>query len=135
MRFALRYTALRVRDLDRSIAFYTEALGLSLLRRAEVSATRGELAVVGTEGEGHVLELNWYAGDSPFGGPYREGDEIDHIAFEVDDLDEALKHLKEHGHPELVETRTSRNARWTYVKDPDGVWVELFEHKPKPSAE
>ncbi|HEY7588978.1 MAG TPA: VOC family protein [Thermoplasmata archaeon] len=132
MRFVLRYTGLRVRDLDRSIRFYTEVMGLSLLRRVPAPETRGEFAIVGGGTSGHWLELNWYGADSPAAGPYREGDELDHVAFEVEDLDAALTYLESRGHPTVSYRRKSTSSEWAYVQDPDGIWIELFQHRPSP---
>lgn len=126
MKFTFVYTGIRVRDLDRSLAFYTDVLGLKLLGRGTVAKTGGKVASVGTEGDGHVLELNWYPDDSPMAGPYRSGEELDHLAFGVEDLEGALAHLKEHGHPEVLRVE-GKESVWAYVQDPDGLYIELFE--------
>lgn len=131
MKFAFTYTAIRVRDLDRSIDFYTKVLGMKLLHRIEAPETKGVLAVLGTKESPHVLELNWYADDSLVAGPYREGEELDHLAFRVDDLDAALKYLEDAGHPRVPGRRRSQGAEWAYVKDPNGVWIELFRSLPE----
>lgn len=125
-KFTYTYTAIRVRDLDRSVAFYRDVLGLKLLGRSQAHETKGEIAALASEGKEHVLELNWYAEDSPYAGPYREGEELDHLAFQVDDLDRAIAHLEEQGYPEALR-RESEDGIWTYVKDPDGIYVELFQ--------
>lgn len=126
MKFKFEYTGIRVRDLDRSIAFYTEVLGMKLLGRSKIPKTRGEVASVASEGNEHTLELNWYADDSPVAEPYRSGDELDHLAFGVEDLEEAMAHLKERGYPEALRVETERSA-WAYVKDPDGIYIEIFQ--------
>lgn len=127
--FRFSYTAIRVRDLDRSIAFYRDVLGLTLQGRDTFPANKGEAAYFGSEGANHPLEVNWYADDSPVAGPYREGEELDHLAFEVEDLAEALGHLEKHGHPTVLGPFHSENASWAYVTDPDGLYVELFQRK------
>ncbi len=72
------------------------------------------------------MELNWYAEDSPYAGPYGEGEELDHLAFQVDDLDRAMEYLEEQGYPEALR-REGEDGVWTYVKDPDGIYIELFQ--------
>jgi lactoylglutathione lyase len=129
MKFTLTYTGLRVRDLDRSIKFYTEVLGMKLLDRRVAPETKGEFAYVQSEGSEHPIELNWYAEDSPVAGPYREGEELDHIAFGVEDLDAAIGYLEERGHALVLGPIESESARWAYVKDPDGIWIEVFQIK------
>ncbi len=126
MQFTFVYTGIRVRDLDRSIAFYSEVLGMKLLDRSKIAKTGGEAASLASEGRGHVLELNWYADDSDAAEPYRGGEELDHLAFGVEDLEAALDYLKERGHPEVLRVETE-NSAWAYVKDPDGIYIELYE--------
>ncbi|MFQ5909473.1 MAG: VOC family protein [Thermoplasmata archaeon] len=127
MEFKFTYTGIRVVDLDRSIRFYNEVLGMTLLSRGKIPETRGEIAVLKSEGSEQILELNWYAEDSPVAGPYKDGEELDHLAFEVEDLDEALKYLEEKGHPIVLGKCETEGAEWAYVEDPDGNWIELFE--------
>lgn len=86
MMFRLGYTAIRVRDLERSIAFYRGVLGLKMRAGLEFPENRGEAAYFESEGSGHTIEINWYEEGSPVAGPYGEGDEQDHLAFEVDSV-------------------------------------------------
>ena len=127
--FRFRYTAIRARDLDRSIAFYGDVLGLPFEGRDAFPANKGEAAYFRGEGMAHPLEVNWYAEDSPVAGPYREGEELDHLAFEVADLEEALAYLDQEGHPTVLGPIESQAAVWAYVTDPDGIYVELFQRK------
>lgn len=125
-KFTYTYTGIRVRDMERSIAFYRDVLGMKLWARSEMPETKGEIAALGTEGKDHVLELNWYADDSPVAEPYRDGEELDHLAFAVDDLDAALGYLAKQGCAETLR-QEREDAVWTYVKDPDGIYIELFQ--------
>ncbi len=129
MKFKLAYTGIRARDLDRSIAFYTDVLGLELFDRSEISQNKGQLASVGNEAKGHSIEINWYAEDSPVAGPYREGEELDHLAFYVEDFEAARKHLEDKGYPLALGPIESKNSIWAYVRDPDGIYVEFFTSK------
>lgn len=129
MKFIFTYTGIRVQDMDRSIRFYTEVLGMELLNRGKIAETKGETAALKSKDSPQMLELNWYAEDSPVADPYCDGEELDHLGFGVDDLDDALKHLNEKGHPMVLKCE-SEGGQWAYVEDPDGNWIELFE-KPE----
>jgi catechol 2,3-dioxygenase-like lactoylglutathione lyase family enzyme len=93
--------------------------------RQRVIETNGEMAVLESEDTNHRLEINNYVGHD-----YTPGDQLDHIAFEVDNLDEALAELKAKEIEPVSYIRKSDNSRWTYVSDPDGIWIELFQVKP-----
>src|SRR6266480_3561597 len=71
------YTGIEVKDLDKSIAFYRDVVGMEYLGRGKIEATGGEVAALKSAGSEHTLELNWYP-DSR----YRGGNELDHLAFE-----------------------------------------------------
>ncbi len=127
------YTGIRVRDLDRAIDFFTRVLGMKLEGRIKVGWTKGEFANLKAGDGKHWLELNWYAPESPIEGPFREGDELDHLGFEVPDLQEALGQLKAEGY----EPKYSYNGGgWhvAFVPVVDGVWLDLFhrDRKPRP---
>ncbi|MEE9236170.1 MAG: VOC family protein [Thermoplasmata archaeon] len=127
VKFTFVYTGIRVRDMDRSIDFYTKVLGMKLLDRSESPENKGEFAGLKSEDSENHLEINWYADDSPVAGLYKEGEELDHLAFSVGDLDGALEYLEEKGFPLVMGPIGSKSSRWAYVKDPDGIWVELFQ--------
>jgi len=112
--------------MDRSIAFYRDLLGMRLVRRTRVPETGGEWAELASPGSPQILELNWYPeGSKFFAGPYRTGDELDHIAFEVEDVERAYRELLARGaragHPAFLEGGTML----AFVQDPDGIWIEL----------
>jgi len=126
MRFTLAYVGIQVRDLERSISFYRDVLGMRVVRRRRVPETGGEWAELRSAGSKQLLELNWYPdGSKFFAGPYRNGDELDHIAFECEDVERAYRELLANGaragHPPFAEGES-----WlAYVEDPDGIWIEL----------
>ena len=126
MPFRLAYVGIQVREMDRSIAFYRDRLGMQLLRRERVPETGGEWAELQSPGSPEILELNWYPeGSKFFPGPYRNGDELDHIAFECEDVERAYRELLARGvppgHPPFLEGGTLL----AFVQDPDGIWIEL----------
>jgi lactoylglutathione lyase len=120
----LEYTGIRVRDLDRSTRFYSEGLGLR-------PGPAGRMAAGGQWRELHdpdshaVLELNYYPGDPP----YREGDELDHLAFRVDDLDRTVERLVRLGARVRIPPFVEGPDRLVFLSDPDGVWIELQENR------
>ncbi len=126
MKKRLLHTMLRVGDLNRSINFYTNVLGMKLLRKSDNSEYRYTLAFVGyeDESEGAVLELthNWDTGEYELGNAYG------HIAISADDIHATCEEIKNAGGeimraPGPVKGGTVEIA---FVKDPDGYAVELI---------
>ena len=124
-RLTFSYTGVRVRDLDRSIDFYTRVLGMKLQFRFRLKKTRGAIALLKSPRGRQRLELNWYEPGSRFGTPYRRGSELDHLAFRTPDLREALRDARRLG-AKVVQgpIRVGRDS-WAYVEDPDGIWIEI----------
>ncbi len=124
----LLHTMLRVRDLDRSIAFYTKMFGMKELRRSEVTGGRYTLAFVGygDEASTAVLELtyNW---DQP--GPYNLGNAYGHIAIGMPDVYKACADLKAAGATITREAGPVQHGTTViaFVEDPDGYKVELVQ--------
>ena len=125
----LLHTMLRVADLDKSIDFYTEILGMKELRRADNSEYRYTLAFVGygDEADNTVLELtyNWDEDSYDLGNGYG------HIAIEFDNIYKACADIKAAGgnvsrEPGPVKGGTTEIA---FVKDPDGYAIELIQKK------
>ena len=120
------HTMLRVGDLDRSIRFYTEVLGMKLLRRKDYPDGKFTLAFVGygDESENTVLELTYNWGTDH----YDLGNGFGHIAIEVDDVYQATARIREAGGTILREAGPM-NAGTTiiaFVADPDGYPIELL---------
>lgn len=130
MDFSFRYTAIRTRDLDRSLEFYVGALGMKLVHRSKTPI--GEFAVVRSNDSQHQLEINYYPDNSPAGGPYIKGSEADHLAFKVEDVDRAVEYLGEKGYPPVLGPETYGDWRVAYVADPDGIWIELLKTRAVP---
>jgi len=124
MKFRLTYTGIRVRDLDRSVAFYTEALGLKKVGGGQMPHG-GKYVHLESPGSRQRLELNWYPKGSQFYVPYRRGEEMDHLAFTVDDVGRAFEELLRQGATAAVDPARSKGTE-VYVKDPDGIWIELL---------
>jgi lactoylglutathione lyase len=125
----LEYTGIRVRDLDRARRFYTEGLGLRSVRTQRTSAG-GRWERLEDPVSGAALELNFYP-DSP---TFREGDELDHLAFRVDRLTEQIERLVKLGARIRIPETEEGGTRLAFVTDPDGVWIKLFERSASDEA-
>ncbi len=123
------HTMLRVGDLQRSITFYTELLGMKLLRQKEYPDGRFTLAFLGygDESANTVLELtcNWGVES------YEIGTAFGHIALEVDDVYQATDALNKRG-GKVIREAGPMNAGTTiisFIEDPDGYQIELIGKK------
>ena len=125
MKARLIYTGIRVKDLEKSIEFYTNVLGMKVTGRTKIEATKGETVGLVSEDGGHLLELNYYPKGTRFQTTYAVGDGLDHLAFQVDNLNAALAEAEKAGYPVVLDMKT-RTSRWTYIKDPNGIYIELF---------
>lgn len=120
------YTGIEVTDLDRSLRFYQEGLGMEVVGRGLNASTGGETATLHTPGAHQMLELNWYPASR-----YAVGSELDHLAFEVDDVEAAASRLVELGGRVVREVEQGADYDLAYVSDPDGIWIELVHPRPR----
>ena len=125
----LLHTMIRVGDLDRSIHFYTDVLGMRLLRRKDYPDGEFTLAFLGygDEQNNTVLELTYNWGVTQ----YDIGNAVGHLAIEVDDVYRAAQRIREMG-GEIIREPGPMNAGTTiiaFVKDPDGYEIELLAPK------
>ena len=123
------HTMLRVGDLDRSIKFYTEVLGMKLLRRQDYPQGEFTLAFVGygDEADNTVIEMTYNWGVEK----YDLGDGFGNIAIEVDDVYQATEAIKQRG-GKILREAGPMNAGTTiiaFVEDPDGYAIELIGAK------
>lgn len=125
----LLHTMLRVGNLEQSINFYTEVLGMKLLRQKDYPDGKFTLAFIGygDESENTVIELthNWDTDKYDLGGGYG------HIAIEVDDVYKATDDIKQRG-GKIIRDAGPMNAGTTiiaFVEDPDGYPIELIGKK------
>jgi lactoylglutathione lyase len=120
---------LRVGDLERSIAFYTEVLGMRLMRRKDYPAGEFTLAFLGyqDESEAAALELthNWGVTQ------YQMGNAYGHLALEVDDVYAAVERIRARGGKIIREAgpMNAGNTIIAFVEDPDGYQIELLAPK------
>ena len=119
------YVGIRVKDLEKSIDFYTKVLGMKVTGRGKVEKIKGETVGLQSEDGGFTLELNYYEPGSSYAIDYVAGEGLDHLAFKVDDLDKALREAQALQHPTKLEMKVE-GGRWAYIEDPNGIWIELF---------
>ncbi len=119
--------------MDESIKFYTDVLGMSAVEsRQKLEPTNGEVVTLKSPDSDQILELNYYEKDSPFNSSYVNGEELDHLAFDVESLEETVAALKQQGIEMIVEPGTIGGlSGWkeAFIKDPNGIWIELLERK------
>jgi len=123
------HTMLRVGDLERSLNFYTEVLGMRLLRRNDYPDGKFTLAFVGYQDEtdGAVLELTYNWGVDR----YELGTAYGHVALEVDDAYRACEEIKGRGGVVTREAGPMKHGTTViaFVQDPDGYKVELIQKR------
>ena len=123
------HTMLRVGNLERSLAFYTDVLGMRLLRRQDYPEGKFTLAFVGYQDEvdGAVLELthNWDIEE------YDPGSGFGHVAIEVDDAYHICELVKQRGGKVTREAGPMKHGTTViaFVEDPDGYKIEFIQRK------
>ncbi len=126
----LLHTMIRVRDLERSIDFYTRLLGMDLLRRKDYPGSKFTLAFVGygDEAKNAVVELthNWDQAE-----PYELGTGFGHLAIGVADVSATCERLESEGVsiPRPAGPMKHGSTVIAFVEDPDGYKIELIERK------
>lgn len=119
----LLHTRMRVSDMDETIRFYTTALGLEVVER-KVSPRGSHLAFLKTPNSDELIELCSF----PASGPVKVQEDLVHLAFQVDNLDETIAQLTEQ-RIKITDgpTKTSSGSRFIFIDAPDGYEIELIE--------
>jgi lactoylglutathione lyase len=115
------HTMVRVTDIQASLAFYCDALGLQELKRYDSEEGRFTLVFLAAEGnESAQVELthNW----DP--QPYEGGRNFGHLAYQVEDIYATCQRLMDNG---VVINRPPRDGRMAFVRSPDGISIELLQ--------
>lgn len=119
----LLHTRMRVSDMEQTIAFYTGVLGLEILER-KTSPRGSHLAFLKVPNSEELIELTSF----PPSGPVKVQEDLVHLAFQVDNLDETIASLTSKG-VKITDgpTQTSSGSRFLFIDAPDGYEIELIE--------
>lgn len=119
----LLHTRMRVSDMEQTIAFYTGVLGLQVLER-KISPRGSHLAFLKVPNSEELIELTSF----PPSGPVRVQEDLVHLAFQVESLDDAMASLASQ-HVAITDgpTETSSGSRFLFIDAPDGYEIELIE--------
>jgi len=119
------YTGIRVRDLNRSLRFYTKVMGMKQILRGRMKAG-GIFIQLRSPRSKQRLELNYYPAKTKYHERYCSGSELDHLAFWTRDVDDQLRRIVSKGGKIAVSPFSENGYRLAFVKDPDGIWIELM---------
>ena len=119
----LLHTRYRVNDLERTVKFYREILGLAEVKRHK-SPRGSELVFMQADGSEELIELCYFPGSEPV----KCQSDLTHLAFEVESLDEFAKHLEKHGLKfSDGPTTSSSGTTFAFVDAPEGYEIELIQ--------
>lgn len=121
MAMKLAHTMIRVKNLEETLAFYTEFLGLKKVRESKIG-DEAVLCFLTDESESYYIELTYNCD----GRAYELGDQFGHLAFTVDDLDAVISKVKEKGWW-FRQSRPEMSSRYIFVKDPNGYDIEILQ--------
>ena len=122
MKFRFYHNNINVLDLDKSLSFYQEALGLSEIRRNQPQSGAFTLVYLGDGVTEHALELTWLKDRTK---PYNLGDNEIHLAFQVDDFPAAYALHQKMG----CICYENKAMGLYFINDPDGYWLEIVPAK------
>ena len=120
------HTRMRVSDMEQTIGFYTDVLGLEVLER-KVSPRGSHLAFLKVPNSEELIELTSF----PPSGPVKVQEDLVHLAFQVESLDDTIASLNAKG-VKVTDgpTTSSSGSRFIFIDAPDGYEIELIERPP-----
>ena len=124
MTFQCVHNNFNVLNLEKSIAFYKEALGLQVVREKEAADGSFKLVFLGDGTSQHQVELTWLRDRTQ---PYDLGDNEIHLAYMTDDMDAAFAKHKEMG----CVCFENPSMGIYFIQDPDGYWIEIVPDRSK----
>ena len=131
MKIKYLHTMVRIKNIDHSLRFYKDLLGLEETRRVENEAGKFTLIFLSPPGQKDCpveLTYNWNTSER-----YGEGRNFGHLAYEVDDIYETCARLQENG---VTINRPPRDGRMAFVRSPDNISIELLQSgQPKQPSE
>lgn len=124
--------------MEESLRFYSKALQMEVVEKLQkTEPTKGQVVTLKSKDSQQLLELNYYEENTRFGTEYKSGEELDHLAFDVEDLQNTVEELKKQGIEIIAEPCSIGSAfgwKEAFVKDPNGIWIELLERKQEKST-
>ena len=117
----LAHTMIRVKDLDRTLDFYTNFIGLKEVRRKEIGK-EAVLVFLQDESESYSIELTYNYGENE----YDLGNQFGHLAFWTTDLEALIADVEKRGWW-YRRSRPDMTSKYIFVKDPNGYDVEILE--------
>jgi lactoylglutathione lyase len=123
MRFT--YTGIRVKDLKRSVEFYTKTMDLKEVQRGRMHAGGVFVQLRGRDSR-QTLELNYYPPGKKYYEDYVEGSELNHLAFWCENVRKDYDRVLAGGATSAIEPWDEGGTTLAFVRDPDGVWIELI---------
>jgi lactoylglutathione lyase len=122
----LLHTRYRVHDLEKTVSFYKDVLGLEELRR-HMSGRGSQLVFLKAPGSDEEIEICKFDES----GPVKVGPDITHLAFEVDDLDRFAKHAAAKGYPLSDGPHSTGSGKIAFIDAPEGYEIELIERSSR----
>ena len=114
------HSMIRTNCPEESVDFYTKGLGLKLVRKSDYPKGEFSLYFLAEHEEAPMIELTHNWGERE----YQSGDQFGHLAFAVEDIYQTCQHLSDMG---VVINRPPRDGRMAFVKDPNGISIELLQ--------
>jgi len=114
------HSMIRTSDPQKSIEFYTQGLGLKLIKRYDNEAAKFSLYFIGEQEDGPMVELTHNWDDRTYSG----GDNFGHLAYQTNDIYALCSHLQGMG---VTILRPPRDGHMAFVKDPNGISIELLQ--------
>jgi lactoylglutathione lyase len=124
----IAHVSITVKNMDESLNFYCNVLGLKLSSRREIPENKAEIAFVCGERQSiPALELTYWLEKKD----WVDGDQLDHIALAVDDVSEAVEEFRKKRVEIAREPYSLRGSdrKIAFIKDPNGIWLELIQDR------
>ncbi len=122
------HVSIRASDMERTLDFYTNILGMVLQRRREIPQNRAEVAFLKDHRGEFSLELTHYKDQSDYQQAEYMKRTFDHLAFKVEDLRGLVERIKEAGYNVTDEPFELSPGNWlAFIEDPDGTLIELIQ--------
>lgn len=122
----IAHASITVKNMDESLKFYCDILGLKLASRREIPENKAEIAFVRGENQSNpALELTYWHEKKD----WTDGDQLDHIALSVKDVPKTVEEFRRKGVEIAKEPYTLKGSerKIAFIKDPNGIWLELIQ--------